>query len=406
MQTEKGGLMHISTDRRRHRRGPVIGLAALIFAAILLAGCGGSSSSSSGSGSAEEGGKQVGGNNEAKAKEATEAGDKAGEKSGEVTSVEKQVVGLIQSVGAAESIQRETSALETAAGELGWSVKVCDGEGDPVKQTNCANTLMSQHVTAMLVANVEVAPVKAQMETAKQRGIPWINIGGLSRPSPLYTQQVVENEPEIGTKMGEYIAERLEGKGTVAATEYPAIDALALRMNALYKVLEKSPEIEIVNKHVVNFENLVGDVRSWSESALTKEPNLGAFALCIDTDPVAVASVVQSKDPGKQYPERPLIVGSLGDLANLELIRKGQIDATTETALGATAWIAVDQLAGHFAHESEFAKDPQTAYGLPFLEAQVITKENVPKNPKEYAEPPADFEAFFRSKWETEFKNG
>ena len=398
--------MRISTDGERRRRGVALGLAALVSAAVVLAGCGGSSSSSStSSGGDDSGVKQAGSGNSAKAKEATEAGTEAGEESGKPIALEKQTLGLVEIVGAAESIQREKSALEAAAAELGWSVKVCDGEGDPVKMGNCANTLLSQGVTAMVGANVEVAPVKTQMETAKKRGIPWINIGGPAKPSPLFSTQAVENETEIGTIMGEYVAERMEGEGTVAASEEPANYPLGVRMDAVYKVLAQDPEIDIVSKHVVDFTDLVADVRTWSEGVLTKEPNLGAFALCVDTDPVAVASVVQSnKGPGKQFPERPLIVGSLGDLANLELIRKGQIDATAETALGATAWIAVDQLAAYFGREAEFAKDPQDAYSLPILTPQLVTKENVPANPKEYAEPPVDFEAFFETKWETEFK--
>ncbi len=401
--------MRISTDGVRRRRGVALGLAVLVLAAVVLAGCGGSDSTSTSSeGGGETGGKQSGGGNTAKTEEATEAGTKAGEESGKPVALEKQTIGLVEIVGAAESIQREKEALEAAASELGWSVKVCDGEGDPVKMSNCANTLLSQGVTAMIGANVEVAPVKAQMETAKKRGIPWINIGGPAAPSPLFSTQAVENETEIGTIMGEYILERFEEEGgTVAATEEPANYPLGVRMSAVYKTLELNPEIDVVSKHVVDFTDLVADVRTWSESVLTQEPNLGAFALCVDTDPVAVASVVQSnKGPGKQYPERPLIVGSLGDLANLELIRKGQIDATAETALGATAWIAVDQLAGYFGREAEFAKDPQDAYSLPILNPQLVTKENVPANPKEYAEPPVDFEAFFQTKWETEFTNG
>jgi ABC-type sugar transport system substrate-binding protein len=400
--------MRISTDGERRRRGVLPGLAAVVFAAVVLASCGGSSSSSTSSGGADSSVKQASGDNSAKAEEATEAGKEAGEESGEPITLEKKTLGLVEIVGAAESIQREASALEAAAGQLGWSVKVCDGEGDPVKMGNCANTLLSQNVDAMVTANVEVAPVKAQMETAKKRGIPWINIGGPAKPSPLFSTQAVENETEVGTLMGEYIVERLEGEGgTVAATEEPANYPLGIRMDAVYEQLAKDPGIEIVSKHVVDFTNLVADVRTWSEGVLTSNPDLSAFALCVDTDPVAVASVVQSnKGPGKQYPERPLIVGSLGDLANLELIRKGQIDATSETALGATAWIAVDQLAGYFGREAEFAKNPQDAYSLPILSPQLVTKENVPANPKEYAEPPVDFEAFFKTKWETEFKNG
>jgi ribose transport system substrate-binding protein len=401
--------MRISTDGERWRRGVLLGLASLVLAAVVLAGCGGDSDSGSTSAGGDDSKvKQSGGGDSAKVKEATDAGTEAGEESGEPVALEKKTIGLIEIVGAAESIQREASALEAAVSELGWSVKICDGEGDPVKMGNCANTLLSQNIDAMVVANVEVAPVKAQMETAKKRGIPWINIGGPAAPSPLFSTQAVENETEIGTLMGEYIVKRLEGEGgTVAATEEPANYPLRIRMEAVYKELGTDPGIDIVSKHVVDFTDLVADVRTWSEGVLTSEPDLSAFALCVDTDPVAVASVVQSnKGPGKQYPERPLIVGSLGDLANLELIRKGQIDATAETALGATAWIAVDQLAGYFGREAEFAKDPQDAYSLPILSPQLVTKENVPANPKEYAEPPVDFEAFLKTKWETEFKNG
>ncbi len=405
--------MRISVDGERRRRGAAVGLAVLVFGVLVLAGCGGSSSSSSSTASTEgteaaskaEGSE--GGGDEAKAKEATEAGVKAGEKSGKPVAVEKQVIGEIQVVGAADSVQRATHGLEAAAAEFGWGVKVCDAEGDPVKMSSCANTLLSEGVTAIVDHSIEAAIVKPQMEEAKKRGIPWINIGGPALPSPLYSTEVVEGESEIGGIMGEYIAERMEGKGTVASTEEPAIYALKLRMAAVYKVLAEHPEIEVIDKHTVDLTNLVPDVRTWSESVLTKEPNLGAFALCVDTDPVAVASVVQSnKGPGKQYPERPLIVGSLGDLANLELIRKGQVDATADVPYEAFGWISVDQLAGYFSRGTEFSQDPQKTYGLPILKAQLITKENVPSNPKEYPAPPVDYEAFFGSKWGTEFTNG
>jgi ABC-type sugar transport system substrate-binding protein len=414
--------MRISVDGERRRRGAALGLAVLVFAALVLAGCGGSGSSSSSSSSTastegtestestESGGKAEGAEGsgtEVGASEASEAGVKAGEESGEPLAVEKQVIGEIQVVGAADSVQRATHGLEAAAAKLGWEVKVCDGEGDPVKMSNCANTLLSEGVTAIVGHSIEAAVAKPQLEEAKKRGIPWINIGGPGKPTPLYSTEVVENEEEIGTTMGQYIAERLEGKGTVAATEEPAIYALKLRMEAVYNALAENPEIEIIDKHTVDLTNLVPDVRTWSESVLTKEPSLGAFALCVDTDPVAVASVVQSnKGPGKQFPERPLIVGSLGDLANLELIRKGEVDATADVPYEAFGWITVDQLAGYFSREAEFAKHPEEAYGLPIIKAQLVTKENVPANPKEYPAPPVDFEAFFGSKWETEFTNG
>ncbi|MCW3018759.1 MAG: substrate-binding protein [Solirubrobacterales bacterium] len=374
-------------------------LAAFVLAVALaaLAGCG-----SSGSSSTAAAGKQ-GSQSSAERGKATASGEAAAVKDGPAVSLGKQTVGLIQDTSEAESIQRETQALEAAAGVLGWHVDVCDGQGETAKMASCATTLLNENVTIMVVANVEAAPVQAQMREAKSRGIPWINIGGASAPSPLFTTQVVENETEIGALMAKYVVERTGGKGTVATTEYPAIYALKLRMESLYKTLASYPGIKIVSRHTIDFSNLVADVRGWANSVLTKNPNLSVFALCVDTDPVAVAPVVQSRDHGKQYPERPLIVGSLGDLANLELIRKGEADAVAETALGSTAWIALDQAAEYFARHKPFSPEPQNAYGLAILKPHIVDKENVPANSKQYAEPPVDFEAYFKAKWKKEF---
>jgi ABC-type sugar transport system substrate-binding protein len=267
----------------------------------------------------------------------------------------------------------------------------------------CGNTLLNQKPDAILGLNVEAAPVQAQMKRAQSQKIPWLNIGGPAVPSPLFSTQVVEDESEVGHVMAQYLIDKMGGQGTIATTEFPAILALKQRMAAFYELVDQQPGMKTVDKHTVNFTDLTADVRRWSTASLTKYPKLGAFGLCVDTDPVAVASVVQSKYRGKQYPDRPLIVGSQGDLANLDLIRKGQVDAVSETAISATAWMALDQLAEFFGRDKPLSENARADYPLDFLKAQLVTKDNVPAKPNVYVDPPEDFVAFFTAKWAKEF---
>jgi ABC-type sugar transport system substrate-binding protein len=383
------------------RRG-VIGLVACFAVAASLAGCGGSDEEEGGAAGEGAGPSQLSASEE-KQERAKAAGEEMAAEEGEPVDLEPKTIGVLQIVGAAETIQRDTDGLEQAAEILGWKLNICDGEGDPAKMAACGNTLLNQKPDAIIGLNVEAAPVQAQMKRAQSDGIPWLNAGGPAAPSPLFSAQVVEDETEIGHIMAQFLIDKMGGEGTIATTEFPPILALEQRMAAFYELIDEQPGMETVDKHTVNFTDLTADVRRWSTATLTKHPDLGAFGLCVDTDPVAVASVVQSKFRGKQYPERPLIVGSQGDLANLDLIRKGQVDAVSETAISATAWMAIDQLAEHFARDKPFAENARESYPLDFLEAQLVTKENVPSEANVYVDPPEDFVAFFTAKWAKEF---
>jgi ABC-type sugar transport system substrate-binding protein len=377
-------------------------LAVCLTAAASVAACG-SSDSGGGGASSHGAGPSQKSTSQTKQQRGAAAGKKAAADAGGPVKLPKETIGVLQIVGAAETIQRDTDAIKQATALLGWKVNICDGEGDPAKMAACGNTLLNQKPDAIIGLNVEAAPVQAQMKRAKSQGIPWINAGGPAAPSPLFSTQVVEDETEIGHVMAQFLIDKMGGKGTIATTEFPAILALKQRMAAFYDLIDQQPGLKTVDKHTVDFTNLTADVRRWSDATLTKYPKLGALGLCVDTDPVAVASVVQSKYRGKQYPDRPLIVGSQGDLANLDLIRKGQVDAVSETAISATAWMALDQLAEHFARNKAFSQNPRADYPLDFLKAHLVTKQNVPAKPNVYVDPPEDFVAFFTAKWAKEF---
>jgi ABC-type sugar transport system substrate-binding protein len=379
------------------RCGPLLLIAGLLAAAIVVSGCGGGGDDTNAEVSQLSGSAQ-------KRAEAKEAGLKSAEELGEPVKLEPKKFGVIEFTAASEAIQRDHDAFAEAAKVLGWEPIFCDGGGDPVKWASCANTLLSQNPDVIFSLSIEPPAVKPQLERAKSRGIPWVNVGGVVTPSPLLYggQGVVESQPEKGHLMAEYLVDTMEDGGTIAVSQYPANVGLRDRMNAFFEGIAEDPELEVIDKHTIDFTNL-SDISNWAAATIAQHPDLGAFSLAVDTDPVSVAPVVASKYGTKQYPERPLILGSQGDLANLELIRKGQVDAVAESAISATAWMAMDQMAQVFAREAEFSKDPPADYPLDFLKQQLVTKENVPAKPGVYFDAPADFVTYFTTKWDNEF---
>jgi hypothetical protein len=108
----------------------------------------------------------------------------------------------------------------------------------------------------------------------------------------------------------------------------------------------------------------------------------------------------------KSYPDRPLIVGFLDDLVNLDGIRAGKVDALATSAVNADLFIAMDQFAEFFARQtpinSEASSDAKGVYGVQFAGPVVITKDNLPPE-GEHVPPINDYAKYFGAKWKVEF---
>jgi ribose transport system substrate-binding protein len=371
---------------------------ATVAVIVGLGACGNDDSSSSGGGSAI--GKSA---SSEQRNTAAVAGEKAA--TGAPVTLKKQTIGVLEVTGAAEIIQRSTNSVKQAAAEFGWDVKVCDAQGAAAKFTSCARTLLTGGATAILSEAVESAPMKAQMEEAQKRGIPWINLTGEVTASPLFNAQITEPEVQLSTVISDYVVEKLGGKGSLAYTTFPALYAFNIRENVLKDVLAKNPGIKIYNRHIADLAN-PDEGRDWATSVLTRNPKLGAFWTTVDFNVLGFAQAVQAKFPGKSFPDRPLVAGAYANLAQLDLIRKGQIDGVGEVPIEAASWIALDQLAQFFGRKTPIAKDPAGAYPFPFLEARMVTKADVPADPKQYVPPKHDFASFFTAKWKKEFTAG
>jgi ABC-type sugar transport system substrate-binding protein len=380
----------------------VMGLAVILVALGVVAGCG-SSNTSSGSKSATIG--QGASKSKTKIDAATAAGKKTGAAVGSPVAVPKNVtIGIVSVLSAAEALQRTQAAAKAATKVLGWKVKICDAQGQPAKAANCANTLIAQNVSAIIGEAIEPAWVAPQLKLAKSKGIIWLNDAGPVTPgNKLIAANTTYSENDFGTAIGKYAAKALGGKGEVANTEISAQYAIRARTAALLAALKSAPGIKVVETHDVALADPVSDGRQFASAILTRYPKLSAILIGTDADSAGIVPVVAKKFPGKQYPDRPLVVGAFGDLAQLAMIRRGQMDAAIETPIESTAWIAVDRITEYLARKTSPPDGPHTGYPLNLVPVTPVDKTNLPSDPKEYFPSPTDFVSFFKAKWSAEY---
>ena len=372
-----------------------IGLALAVALMGVVGGCGDDSEGDAGST------KVIGESSSQKVRdEATTAGEKA---AGDPVPLKSQTLGILAVNNAAEAVQRMTQGATDAAEELGWKVNVCDGAGDPKKMANCASTLLTQGSTVVASLCVESAGIKPQLEQAKEKGVLWMNYGCEAAPTPLFASQITYDEETFGTALGTYVSDELGGEGEVAATTWSALPSLKLRADSALKVLEDAG-IKVVNVHDTNITTPAEDAQKWTSTVLTRYPDLKAVVLDSDIEATGAAPALKQKYQGKSYPDRPMMVAYFGNLANLDLIRKGELDAAAEIPVEAAGWMTVDRAAQFFARDEAPPEAGAEGYPFDFLKVQVVTKDTLPSDPKSYVEPDTDFVSFFTAKWGKEFE--
>lgn len=324
----------------------------------------------------------------------------------------QQTIGILQLNAQAEVAFRIAEGARIPAEQLGWKVIVCDSLGDPARMASCAESLLNQGVDAILTVAIEPAPVTAQLRRAKEDGVPWITLGGGTTPSDLITAQYAPLETEMSDLLHVYLIEQLKQRPgddhTMAISTFSQVWAGKARSDDLYTDLEGT-NISVVDEHVSDLANQIADARQLVTSQLTAFPNVDALLGTANYTVPVMGQLVAQRFPGKDFPDRPLVIGYLDDLINLDAIRKGQVDAIATMRLDAASYVAIDQLAQLFARGTPLNTDAylngQDVYGLDLREATLVTAENLPPEGA-YIEPSADFIAFFDAKWAAEFNVG
>ncbi len=222
-----------------------------------------------------------------------------------------------------KSVARKTAEAK------GYQFRENDAQFDADKQAAAIEDFLAQGVSAILLNPVDSAAVAKSVEKANQKGVPVITVD-VNADGGQVASFVASDNTKLGVLTGEYIAKRLNGKGTVALLTHPTVTSGKNREQGLKSVLSKYPDIKIVAEQATRGERLTSV--TVTENILTRSPKLdciwaindptalGAiqavkqakreaqiFVVAIDGSPEAVAAIKQGgafAASAAQYPQK------------------------------------------------------------------------------------------------------
>lgn len=225
-------------------------------------------------------------------------------------------------------IGMNNSVIDEAKAYSNITIVATDANGDAAKFQSDIEDLIAQKVDGVIVSGAWLEEAPAALDALKSAGIPVVLVDRQfgKGSSESYTSYIGPDNLTIGKQDGQYIADRLGGKGVVVELRGgPADNSIGLnRSKGVNSVLETYPDITVV---------VAPDFGSWSadggialmEDMLAANPKIDAV-FC-ENDSMCLGAQTAISDAGRA--EEMFLVGVDGELAALEAIMKGANYAAT-----------------------------------------------------------------------------
>jgi ribose transport system substrate-binding protein len=200
-------------------------------------------------------------------------------------------LGAAYFIGMSKAVQEEASTVGNV------KVRVTDANGDATKLTTDVQNLISQKVDGIVISGGPLEAAPAALTAAKQANIPVVmvdrKLGGGD-----YSSWIGPDNATIGKQDGQYINDRLQGKGTVAIIRGgPADNTIGSgRTNGMLDVLKASPGIKTITAPDFGDWGTDGGVKV-AENLLAKYPDLNAI-FC-ENDSMCLGAQKAVKDAGR-----------------------------------------------------------------------------------------------------------
>jgi len=314
-----------------------------------------------------------------------------------------KTVGLEVVFGGIESPDRVANAFQKALNLVGVKLIYCDGMGTPSGWNTCGQSLLAEHVDALVTVGIDSSAIPNVMSSAKAANIPVLEFSGQVPPG--YDGAYYPNESHSGRILASYVVKKLE---TLTRTKKIVIENYAApygqeRTNQLTAALKKAKGIKVAAEGSIDPANVTAGTQALVRDQLTANPGVKAFWFTTASAGQAGAKVIAQKFAGKHFPQKPLVATFYADPSTQALMRQGVIDVVADVDYDASAWMTADQLLEHWARGSAFSQSPDVRYpGVPDLFSyQIVTPSTLPKT--RYVEPKFDVVSFYESKWKAEF---
>ncbi|NQU19696.1 MAG: substrate-binding domain-containing protein [Candidatus Nealsonbacteria bacterium] len=214
-------------------------------------------------------------------------------------------------------------AIEREAAKHNYKVIMCDGAGDPVKQSGQVDDFITKQVDAIILCPCDCKAVGATIAKANKAGIPVFtaDLTSLSDQGEV-TCHVATDNLDGGRKAAEAMIELLGGSGKVAVLDFKRAESCELRMDGFNEVISKATGIEVLKPLPGG-----GDRKKSADAAATileTHRDLDAF-FCVN-DPSAMGAVNAIERAKKEDQVR--VVGFDAQAFAREAVREGRLYAT------------------------------------------------------------------------------
>ncbi len=343
-----------------------------------------------------------------------DAGDSATEASGENAELPSISLGYLQVLGASESAIRLENAARETVDQFGWEWVYCDAEGVPEQMQTCADSLIDQGVDAILTDGTTMEVIAEQLQRARDEDILFVNSGGTQSDYELYAASYNPDDGEMGRVLAEWMVDNAPEAGEILVQSVAFTAWGAVREASLDDAIEGTDWV--VRDTVDNdFADVVGTAADAANNWLTQFPDAKAIWLSFDIAALGVGPIIA--DLGEEPPDRPLVLTFYANCTTQDLMRSGGVDATVEENLEWSSYVALDQLAAHFANGTPLSDERRPTYTsddgeeIQFSTPFIVTEEDLPEScaPGEgpYPAPPDEAAAayvdFFQEKWAAEY---
>jgi ABC-type sugar transport system substrate-binding protein len=216
--------------------------------------------------------------------------------------------------------QRVTAGVRQEAKKAGAEVRVVDAQGDARKQLSDIEDLVQQRVDALLISPYQSDPIVPAVRAANDAKIPVV-IVDIGVKGGHYAALIISDNFAGGRLAGEFIAQRIGGKGPVAhISAQPGVENARKRGQGFSQVM-KERGIEIVASQTAYSERAKG--MEVMENMLQAHPDIRAV-FC-ENDEMALGATRALIGAGRRD---VIVVGFDGNPDALAAIRKGELAAT------------------------------------------------------------------------------
>ena len=174
-----------------------------------------------------------------------------------------------------ESGRHIVNGYKEAVAKLGGTLRLADASADPKKQSDQIDSLISSKPNALFITPFDAVAIAPAVRRAVDANIP-VFVGDSIVPGALVKTTVMWNDYGMGAYMAEYIAQRIGGKGNIAAVVLPGNQFWNARTLGMQSVLRQYPDIKLVASYPFSGGTAVTP-RQAVDTLLTANPDLQAI---------------------------------------------------------------------------------------------------------------------------------